>query len=98
MTAHEEEFLSALRSVVIHLIKHDQPLYKPLTTIVEAADENRWAGQTPAEKAEAVALVQNSITALDAYYDQYPHGWSRARYTDLKVALPLFAEELGIAT
>lgn len=98
MTLHEEEFLSALRSVVIHLIKHDQSFYKPLTAIVESVDENHWPEKSAAEKAHAVAVVREQLPALDTYYAEYPHGWSRARYSDLRTVLPLYEDELRTAT
>jgi hypothetical protein len=83
----ETEFLDALRSVTVHLIKHDSPLHKPLVGIVELYDKHTWFDLPVEEKLAHLQAVEDYIPTLEEYYKEYPHGWSRDRYEDMKSGL-----------
>ena len=83
----EKQFLDALRSVTIHLIKHDQPLHKQLVGIVEHHDKHTWTKLEQSEKLAHLTTVQELVPDLEVYYEKYPHGWSRERYEEMKAAL-----------
>lgn len=94
---NEEEFLSALRSITVHLIKHVQPLYEHFVPLVELYDKGRWMSLEPSAKLGHVITVESKLPDLEAYYTAYPHGWSKDRFTDMKKILPLYHKELEAA-
>jgi len=94
---HEEQFISSLRSVVIHLIKHDQPMYKHFMDVVLAADEGRWHQLTILQKADFIEGIAARKNLLEEYYRNYPHHWSKQRYEDFCAALESYVQELKAA-
>jgi hypothetical protein len=91
---YEENFLFSLRSVTVHLIKHVQPMHARLVPIVEISDQGGWPELSTSEKLEHVLSVESMLPELEAYYRDYPHGWSRERFMDLQKTLPLYRQEL----
>jgi len=91
---HEERFLQDLKSVVLHLIKHDQALYHRCKGIVEAADNGRWHRLALPDKRKLVEELRGNMESLEEYYASYPHNWSKKRYSDFKDSFAQFYAEL----
>jgi hypothetical protein len=91
----EMDFFRDLRSVAVHLIKHVQDnLYQPLVDVVEAEDEGQWHRLSDGDKLTRLRKLETLVPQLDAYYETYPHHWSRQRYAEFKEQLAGYMGEL----
>lgn len=90
----QSEFVGNFKSVMVHLIKHDQILYRKFAGTIEAVDGEGWADYSPEQKQAAVSDIRAKLPLLDDYYAQYPHNWSRDRYDDFKKAMEAYEREL----
>ncbi len=90
----DQDFVNSLRAVVIHLIKHDRPLYQKILPIVEAYDDGRWRKMSDAEKLELVTNLDSLKDSLEKYYQEYPHEWSKAKYAAFSENLETYHSDL----
>lgn len=91
---HESSFIGDLRSVVIHLIKHDRPLYKDVMPIVQAYDEHRWQNFDANDKLKYVNQLVSRLDELTDYFEEYPHQWSKQRFGNFVASLQEYVREL----
>ncbi len=93
----EAQFFLALRAISIHMIKHVQPIYKPLLPILKLHEDGQWNALPFDEqiaKLEELSRNLDDDSAITAYFAAYPHKWSRERFSTLKTNLNAYLREL----
>lgn len=93
----EEQFFLSLRAVVIHMIKHVEPIYQILTPVLTTYEKGEWDAlprATQIAKVEEVAHALDTNSEVTKYFANYPHQWSRDRFSRLQADLAHYLAEL----
>jgi len=89
----EEQFFLSLRAVVIHMIKHVEPLYDALIPVLQLHESGEWRSIPTDErkvKLEEMARHLEEDSVVTKYFASYPHQWARDRFARLKTDLEAY--------